>query len=133
MTQSSDKLAIILSSPNHEAMQLAAMVASVASVSGTSVLIFVSMEAITKFKKGLPDADRMTGGPFSERMREKKVPDFIDLFRQGKEFGDMKVYACSMALDMMEWKKEDLVDVIDDNAGLAQFLAEAAGGQILRF
>lgn len=133
MAQSSDKLSIILSSPNHEAIQLAAMVASVASVSDTSVLIFVSMDAITKFRKGLPDAERMTGGQFSDRMREKRVPDFLDLFRQGKEFGDLKVYACSMALDMLEWKKEDLVDVIDDNAGLAQFLSEASGGQILHF
>ena len=109
------------------------MVASVAAVSGTSVLIFVSMDAVTKFRKDLPDAERMTGGPISEIMRRKKVPDFLDLFRQGKEFGDLKIYACSMALDILGLNKNDLVDVVDDDSGLAQFLSEAAGGQILHF
>lgn len=133
MTPSTEKLTIILSSGHHETIQLAAMVASVAAVSGTNVLVFASMNAVPKFKKDLPDAERMTGGPFSDLLRAKKVPDFLDLFRQGKEFGNLKMVVCSMALDVLGWEKDHLVDVFDEAGGLAQFLSDAAGGQIVHF
>lgn len=128
-----EKLSIIISSDRHEALQLASMTASVAAATGGSVVFFVSMNAVLKFARDLPESERKSGGAFSQLMRGKNIPDFIDLLRQGKELGDLKVYACSMAMDVLGWDKERLADIFDDVVGLMRFLTEAEGGPIVNF
>jgi len=131
MSQETNKIAVILSSNDHTKVQLAGMICSVAAVSGISVLLFVSMGAIRKFKKGISEDEKFSGGEFSEVMRDK-VPPYLDLFKQGKEFGDVKIYACPMALEILEWTTDDLEDdVFDDVAGMTKFLVDADGHEML--
>lgn len=132
MSQETKKIAIILASNDHEKVQLAGMISSVAAVSEIEVLVFVSMGAVKKFKKGLSAEEKFSGGDFSAVMREKGVPDYLDLFRQGKEFGSVKVYACPMALELLEWGKQDLEDgIFDDIVGMTGFLVDADGCEML--
>ena len=54
------------------------------------------------------------------------------LFRQGKELGDLKMWACSMALDLQGWETEHLVDdLFDGPMGLTKFLSDAESGQLV--
>ncbi len=130
---SAPALFILLCSGEHEKIQMAAMTASVAAVSDRSVEVFVSMNALAVFKKN-PEGNRYSGGEFSRIMQERKVPDAIELFGQGKMLGEMKVYACSMAMDVAKIELEDLVDdLIDDAGGLTKFLADAEAGQLVVF
>ena len=70
--------------------------------------------------------------PFSKLLMEKHAPDAITLFRQGKELGDLKLWACSMALDIKEWELTALVDGLFDGAlGLTKFLSDAESGQFV--
>lgn len=125
-------LYILLCSGEHEKIQMAAMTASVAAVSDRPVHVFVSMNAILAFQKGKAPADRYTGGHFSKLFMEKNVPDAVDLFGQGKMLGDMKVWACSMVLDLMHWDVSDLTeDLFDGPMGLTKFLADAESGDLL--
>lgn len=125
-------LFIVLSSGEHEKLQMAAMMASVAAVSERPVQIFVSMNALFAFDGGATADQRYKGGRFSTLMREKKAPDAIDLLRQGKELGDLKVYACSMALDVAGWDDARLVENLFDGAlGLTKFLSDAENGQLV--
>jgi peroxiredoxin family protein len=125
-------LFILLCSGEHEKIQMAAMAASVAAVSERPVQVFVSMNALTVFRKD--HGDRYRGGEFSELMRERKVPDAIGLFEQGKMLGEMEIYACSMALDVAGIEVEDLIDdVVDGPGGLTKFLADAEAGQLIVF
>ena len=65
-------------------------------------------------------------------MKEKKAPDAVELFQQGKMLGEMKMHACSMALDITEWSEDELVDdLFDEPLGLTKFLADAEAGQIV--
>ena len=67
-------------------------------------------------------------------MQQRKVPDAIELFGQGKMLGEMKVYACSMAMDVAKIELDDLVeDLIDGAGGLTKFLADAESGQLIVF
>ncbi len=126
-------LFILLCSGEHEKIQMAAMAASVAAVSERPVEVFVSMNALAAFRKDI-DGDRYNGGEFSKLMAERKVPDAIGLFEQGKMLGDLKVYACSMALDVAELEVEDLRDdIVDGPGGLMKFLADAESGQLIVF
>ncbi|MGR9090286.1 MAG: hypothetical protein ACU85U_06870 [Gammaproteobacteria bacterium] len=130
---SSPGLYMILCSGEHEKIQMAAMAASVAAVSERPVQVFVSMNAVAVFRRD-SDASRYTGGAFSELMKTRKAPDALALFSQGKLLGDMKIYACSMALDVAEIGMDDLVeDLFDGPGGLTKFLADAESGQLVIF
>jgi peroxiredoxin family protein len=125
-------LYILLCSGEHEKLQMAAMMASVAAVSERPVELFVSMNAIFSFAKDAGADERYRGGAFSRLMKEKRVPDAPNLLRQGKEFGDLKVWACSMALDVAGCEMEGLVDgLFDGPLGLTAFLSDAETGQLV--
>ncbi len=129
---SASPLFIVLASPEHEKMQLAGMMASVAAVSERPTQLFVSMAAITIFQKGLSAAERYKGGAFSAAMLDKGAPDAMDLFAQGKMLGDLQIVACSMALDIQEWTLDDLQDgLFDDAGGLTKFLSDAEAGELI--
>jgi peroxiredoxin family protein len=128
----SKSLYIMLCSGEHEKLQMAAMMASVAAVSERPVEVFVSMNAILAFAKDAPADARYRGGAFSDLLKQKHAPDAITLFRQGKELGDLKLWACSMALDVKGWQESALVDGLFDGAlGLTKFLSDAESGQFV--
>ncbi len=128
----SNTLYILLCSGEHEKVQMAAMMASVAAVSERPVEVFVSMNAILAFEKGAPAESRYHGGAYSKLLKEKKAPDPLTLFRQGRELGDLKLWACSMALDVKGWELDRLEDGLFDEAlGLTKFLSDAEAGQFV--
>lgn len=127
-----NRLYILLCSGEHEKLQIAAMMASVGAVSERPVEVFVSMNAILAFAKDLPAEERYRGGAFSRLLKDKHAPDAITLFRQGKQLGDLKMWACSMALDVQGWEIEHLQDDLFDGAlGLTKFLSDAESGQFV--
>ncbi len=125
-------LYILLCSGEHEKIQMAAMTASVAAVSDRPVTVFVSMNAILAFAKGRDKDERYQGGHFSKLFKEKKVPDAIELFGQGKMLGDLRMWACSMVMDLLDWEPGDLADdLFDEVVGLTKFLSEAESGDLM--
>jgi peroxiredoxin family protein len=125
-------LFILLCSGEHEKVQMAAMMASVGAVSERPVEVFVSMNAIMAFARNTPVSTRYRGGAFSDLLKEKRAPDAIALFRQGRELGDLKMWACSMALDVTGWEVDHLEpDLFDGPLGLTKFLSNAEGGQFV--
>jgi peroxiredoxin family protein len=128
----SNPLFILLCSDQHERLQMAAMIASVAAVSDRPVQVFVSMNALVLFGKDTPADKRYQGGAFSKLLKEKHAPDALKLFDQGKELGDLKMWACSMALDIQGWEIGHLVEGLFDGAlGLTKFLSDAENGQFI--
>lgn len=129
----SPPLFIMLASGEHEKIQLAAMIASVAAVSDRPVEVFVTMNAILPFQKGLTAEQRYQGGHFHELFMTHKVPDAVELFEQGKMLGDMKMWVCSMVLDLKHWEHDrDLAEgLFDGPMGLAKFLADAESGELI--
>jgi len=127
-----DPLFILLISGEHEKLQMAAMTASVAAVSERPVSVLVSMNALFAFQRGLDKDAAYVGGRMSDVLKEKSAPDAIELFGQGKMLGEMQVYACSMALDVLEWGLDDLTeDLFDEPLGLTKFLSDAEQGQLM--
>ena len=125
-------LFLLLTSGDHEQIQMGAMMASVAAVSERPVQVFVSMNAFLVFRKDLSEDERYRGGEFSKMMRAKNAPDALTLFGQGKELGDLTMYACSMALDVSGLEIDDLVDgLFDGPLGLTKFLSDAEDGDLV--
>jgi peroxiredoxin family protein len=127
-------LYVLVCSGEHEKLQMAAMTASVAAVSERPVSVFVSMNAMFAFEAGLEPEQRYQGGQMSDALKIRKAPDAVDLLRQGKELGEMQVWACSMALDVLAWEPDRLVEGLFDGAqGLTRFLSDAEAGQLITF
>jgi len=126
------KISIIVVSGSHERLQMAAMVASVAAVSGNQVSVFVSMNALGYFRRS-PESTPPAEGEFGRVMAQKKVPKFKDLFAQAVELGDAKVFPCSMAMDVLALKPGDLEPYLAEPIGLTAFLIDAADSQAWTF
>ena len=128
----SNTLYILLCSGEREKVQMAAMIGSVAAVSERPVEVFVSMNALLAFAKDAPADKRYYGAAFSKLLKEKKAPDPITLFHQGRELGDLKLWACSMALDVQGWELDHLEEGLFEGAlGLTKFLSDAEAGQFI--
>lgn len=122
------KMALVLATDEYERIHAASLMASVAAMSGIPVQVYVTMEAMKYFRK---DGEPFPLKAVGEKIHEKKAPTALDLLRQGKELGDLKVHACAMVLDLFDWKEEDLSDLFDDTIGVAAFLNMTEGSQII--
>ncbi len=129
---SSKKISIVVLSDKREQLQMAAMIASVGAVSGHEVLVFLSMNALAHFKKGA-SGEAPAEGPMGELMEQKNVPPFKVLFQQAVALGDARIAPCSMAMDVLELKQEDLEEYIGEPMGLTMFLGLASDGQVWTF
>jgi peroxiredoxin family protein len=125
-------LFIVCQNGSRESLQFAAMTASVGAVSGRDVTVFLSMNALGHFLRR-PSPEAPAAGPMGELLSTRKAPRFEDLFQQAVELGDAKVYACSMAMDLLEVGEGDLAEYLSGALGLTKFLSDAEEGQLLVF
>ena len=129
---SSDKISVMVTSGNREQLQMAAMVASVGAVSGNDVSVFLSMNAVKFFLKDRNE-NAPAEGEVGRLLEEKNAPEFKELFSQAVEYGDAKIFSCSMAIDILGISQDDLEGYISGPLGLTTFLSDAAEGQVWHF
>ena len=129
---STDRISVMVTSGNREQLQMAAMVASVGAVSGSDVTVFLSMNALKFFVKG-SNQKAPVEGEVGKLMEEKNAPEFMELFSQAVEYGDAKIFPCSMAVDILELKSDELEDFVSEPLGLTAFLGDASEGQVWHF
>lgn len=127
-----NKMSIICTSGTREKLQMAAMMAATAAVSGSAVSVFLSMNALTYFIKGAHAAAPVEG-ELGKLMEQKHVPSFIDLFRQAAELGDAKLYPCSMAMDVLGLADGQLQSYVEAPIGLTKYLTDMEDGQVVTF
>jgi peroxiredoxin family protein len=129
---SSSKICVVVISGSLERLQMAAMVASVAAVSGSEVLVFFSMNTLPHFIKGR-NVKATHEGEMGALMASKKVPEFKTLFEQAIELGGAKIYPCSMAMDVLGVEQNELEDYLESATGLTKFLHDGQGAQVWTF
>ncbi len=126
------KICVVVVSGSIERLQMAAMVASVAAVSGHETLVFLSMNALPHFVKG-NEVTAPAEGEMGELMSKKKVPQFKTLFEQAVELGEARLYPCSMAMDVLGVGQGDLEGYLGEATGLTKFLDDAGNSQVWTF
>lgn len=130
MEQQVPKLSIILLSEDLEKVHAASLVASVAAMSGMEVNLFVTMNGLVPFLKENVEKKNFKKGIVGEALMEKAQP-FYELLENGKEMGNLKIYACALAMDVKGWEKKDLIDLFDDVIGVTAFFGVSQGGTII--
>jgi peroxiredoxin family protein len=128
-----DKLALIVTSGSREPLQMAAMMASVGSVSGFEVSVFLSMNAMTYFVNGRESEAAPNDGEMGRLMADKNAPHFMDLFEQAADLGGAKIHPCSMAVDLLEAGEDQLNAMLEKPLGLTKFMSDFEGATVLTF
>ncbi len=124
---------LMLLSSDYAKLHAAAMVSLVASSLGQTVNVFVSMEALPGFHLDAKERESIGRGPIGDAIHASGTPDYLQVFAQAKEFGDVHLYACSLVADLKGWSLADLSPLFDDMLGVAGFLNQIESGVSLTF
>jgi len=129
-------LAIVMFSGEAEKFIPLAVLTQTAANLGVPVRIFVTGYALPYFTKNKPEP-RFTKefedmAPLLLKGMEKmKMPSWYDIIKEAKETGDVKVYTCSLMMEVIGVKKEDLDPIVDDAVGATFFMTETADYQVI--
>lgn len=69
---------------------------------------------------------------FKKMMRDKGVTPLDELLELAVDLG-VKLLACNMSMDVMEVKKDDLIDEVEDVVGVATYMKHAAESEVTLF
>ncbi|MEM4545487.1 MAG: DsrE/DsrF/DrsH-like family protein [Nitrososphaerota archaeon] len=73
------------------------------------------------------------GQAIMQLMRQKNVQPWYEILKKAKELGNVRVHTCAMTFDLMEMKKEDLADFVDDVVAVGEFINIAKDAKITLF
>ena len=113
-------------------MNTAALIASGAVANDHEVLMFFMHDAVWTLKKDVYLTNRSIHSIYPEVKEAQEREDksgrlqvWYNLIPQLKEIGEIKIVACGLMMDVFGLKQEDLVDFVDEVAGVAYFTGEA--------
>ncbi|MGM7684851.1 DsrE/DsrF/DrsH-like family protein [Cytobacillus sp. Hm23] len=131
MSAQQPSIGIILMSDELEKLHAGALVGSVASMSGMKVNVFVTMNALTSFHIDHFKKQEFKTGVVGKELLLKDIPLFDHLLKEGKDVGDLHIYGCALAMDIMGWQQDDMINVFDDIIGVTKFLTMTQGSQVI--
>ena len=129
-------LAIIMFSGEAEKFIPLAVLTQTAANLGVPVRIFVTGYAMLYFLKEKPEP-RVTkefedvAPKVMEGLKKIGFPGWLEVLREAKETGDVKIYVCSMMAEAAGVKKEDLDPIVDDMVGATYFMTSTEGYQVI--
>ncbi len=134
------KISIIVFSGTVDKLMPVGVLSSAAAALGYEVEIFATFWGLMAFRKDMAEKNMKISKEYEEMaemmfkiMKEKNMPSWVDLIRQAKEIGNVKVYACAQTFDMFGMKKEDLIDIVDEVVGAGEYLERAKEADITLF
>jgi peroxiredoxin family protein len=135
-----NRLSMVVFSGTSDRLYPVGIIASGAVAMGMQVDIFLTFWGLEAFRKenigkmAPMDVNYQKMAPMmAQAMAAKKVPAWIDILRQAKELGNVRVHACAMTADLMGLKKGDFDPIVDDIAGVGEFVSEAKDGEVTMF
>jgi peroxiredoxin family protein len=126
-----DSLSLVLFSGTDDKLQAAAVLAVGAAVMERKVNVFLQYWALDSFR-----ADRVlkdhgvapeAGDAGLRAMQDQGKTHWSELFRQAKDLGEVRIYACADSMEMFHLIRDDLDPLVDGIWGVASFFLEADG------
>ena len=135
-----ERMSIIVFSGTVDKLMAASILGTGGAAMGMEVEIFLTTWGLEAFRKDSYKTNMKVSSDFEEyapimmeQMMAKKVPSWMDNFTNAKEIGDVKIYACSMTMELFGMKLEDLEPIVEDVTGVATFVERAKEGKITLF
>ena len=135
-----ERMSIIVFSGTVDKLMAASILATGGAAMGLEVELFLTTWGLEAFRKDNYKTNMKVSKDFEEyapvmmeQMMAKKVPSWMDNFKNAKEIGDVKIYACSMTMELFGMKLEDLEPIVDEVTGVATFVERAKDGKVTLF
>ena len=135
-----DRMSIIVFSGTVDKLMAASILTTGGAAMGLEVEVLLTTWGLEAFRKEAYKTNMRVSKDFEdyapvmmEQMMVKKVPSWMQNFQNAREIGDVKIYACSMTLELFGMKLEDLEPIVDDVTGVAVFVERAKEGKITLF
>lgn len=134
------KLAMVVFSGTMDRLFPVGVLASGAVAMGMDVEIFLTFWGLQAFsKKAQGEHPKFSAdyaemaSMFAQVLEEKNVPSPFETLRKAKELGNVKIYACTMTMDLLGQTKDDFIDLVDVTAGVGEFIDKAKDANITLF
>ncbi len=135
-----DRMSIVVFSGTVDKLMSVSILATGAAAMGMEVELFLTTWGLEAFRKGSYKTNMRVSQDFEdyapammEQMKEKKVPSWMDNLKGAREIGDVKIYACSMTMELYGMKLSDLEPIVDEVTGVASFVEHAKDSRITLF
>jgi peroxiredoxin family protein len=135
-----ERMSIIVFSGTVDKLMAASILTTGGAAMGMEVEVFLTTWGLEAFRKDGYKTNMRVSKDFEEyapvmmeQMKAKKVPSWMENFKNAKEIGDVKVYACSMTMELFGMKLEDLEPIVEDVTGVATFVERAKDGNVTLF
>jgi len=115
------------------------MLASTGGAMDAEVHLFFTFWGLDAVKKGGLDKAKLPGimsvgtGMMKGKIKKVGVPSLPELLKMCRDTENVKIYACSTTMAMMDVKKEELIDEVDEIVGAATFLDLAMDANVQMF
>jgi peroxiredoxin family protein len=135
-----DRMSIIVFSGTVDKLMAASILATGGAAMGMEVELFLTTWGLEAFRKDAYKANMKVSKDFEEygpvmmeQMMAKKVPSWMDNLKSAMEVGDVKIYACSMTMELFDMKLADLEPIVTEVTGVATFVERAKEGRVTLF
>ena len=135
-----DRMSIIVFSGTVDKLMAASILATGGAAMGMEVEVFLTTWGLEAFRKDAYKTNMKVSKDFEEygpvmmeQMMAKKVPSWMDNLKGAMEVGDVKIYACSMTMELFDMKLADLEPIVTEVTGVATFVERAKEGRITLF
>lgn len=133
------KISIIVHSDSMDKLYPVFMISSAGASMDVEVHLFFTFWGLNMLKKGGFESAKLPA-PMNEgtdmmknKMKEIGVPSLVELLQMCRETGNVKIYACSTTMEVMDVKKDDLIPEVDDILGATAFLDIAMDSDVQLF
>ena len=133
-----ETVSIVLFSGTDDKLQAAAVLTAGAAALGRPVKILLQYWALEAFRADRIKADHGLAAEAGEAGRAAfdaaagaGHAHWSDSLRMAKELGEVDIQACSLSMDILKLKADDLDSLVDGVQGVAAFYVNAGEGQII--
>jgi peroxiredoxin family protein len=133
-----ETISLVLFSGTDDKLQAAAVLTAGAAALGRPVKIFLQYWALDAFRADRVKADHglapeagAAGKAAMDAAAAHGNAHWSDTMRMAKELGEVDIQACSLSMDILKLKAEDLDSLVDGVEGVAAFYVNAGEGQIV--
>ena len=135
-----ERMSLIVFSGTVDKLMAASILATGGAAMGLEVEVFLTTWGLEAFRKDGYKTNTKVSKDFEEygpimmeQMMAKKVPSWMENFKSAMEVGDVKIYACSMTMELFNMKLSDLEPIVTDVTGVATFVERAKESRITLF
>jgi len=122
------RLCIFLHSGAYDRVYQAISISNVALAMGGEVHIFFSYGALKRLVRGHTDDVSIEGEPapftteIEKNLKRGTLDRISEVLDTAKRFGEIKLYACTASMAILNIARDELIDIVDSSMGLVSFL-----------